>query len=193
MAKEQEVIFRRINGRVVPIRRTKKSGQIRTKTARSASRQQKEDRKRVTKGFALAAGGLALSAASSFIAGKFTRFASKRLINAAKAARASSKSKDVFAKGIFDTQNIADFGKAMKSNERAKLALELGVGVGGASLVSAGLEEIAKAEGMKDSATLNIATDISAAGLTAAAMFGYKAGSGVRLKKMPKQMKFKGL
>jgi hypothetical protein len=192
----EDVIFRRVNGRIVPIKVKKKGGGINKKLSRNTFRQrkiQKENNEKLKFGVSLTAGGLAMAAASSFIAGKAGKFASKRLINAARASRASRKpGQDRFVSDVFDIQSAKDYKAAMRANSASTLAAEIGIGLAATGLVSAGAERILESQGVKDSVFGDVAQNAVAGGLVGATAFGFRAaGLGKTLsRKKTKDIKF---
>lgn len=184
MGKDQDIVFRRINGRIVPIKQAKKSGAIPRAKKQSKSESQKAQRN---------AGifGLGSGVGSGLLGGYLTKKAERQ---SAKAARAAGKATKLAFKAnqIGSVGEQLDLFKRQASRQRAENLLKranrlrirskffekaasktrLGALTIGGSLIGAGIENIIESSDAKKNPGAEFAKDVGvnlASGAVAAA------------------------
>ena len=192
MAKKDDVVFRRIRGRIVPIKRKTVEKQIKA-----------FEQKRAAQGKALALAGVATAAASGFAAGRIFKAATKigqKIDFTSKALDLANKTGMANQTGMFAQfsgialKRAAKQRKKMVTGFKASRAL-MGFGtIAGAGLVGEGLPRVTS-KGKESSISEDVAANAAGLAVAAATTRAFKAGATGRLlrqigKKRPGDFKF---
>ena len=182
--KNQDVVFRRVRGRIVPIRR-KASSQV----GKHAKKTQKKSDNATKTGLALIGTGFAVVGAGNFISGFSRQKASRSLkkfkdatqsfdiiSKTPKESKSGQRSFLNWAQKEFRKQEKSNYRKAIIGKSSSKFFGTIGAGIVGASFVSAGLDKITKA----DDSSEKIINDITSAALVGASVLAFRKGYGFK-------------
>lgn len=173
---DQEIVFRRIRGKIVPIRKKKGTSKRKQQALRGA---------------ALLGGAAALAGASGLAAGRIFRSAAKVGKQSIEMTKGAKRSFDV-AHGGSDigrkAQEILMRGSARRAKKTAtrlavsKTIFKLGAGAFVGATAIEGFSQLAEsAKGSKLTIPESIGTNVVGAGLAVASVQGFKSGAGRNL------------